>query len=107
MLQWKPPSVAAAAPAPAVPAASGAAGATISAADQAAIDAAMADAAPIAAAGAPAAPKVPVAAGANDARLKVDQNLLTMLLEFGFTRVRAEKALVLTQNKTVEAAMEW
>ena len=58
-------------------------------------------------AGAGAAGKMPVAAAANDARLKVDQTLLAQLLDFGFAAVRAEKALVLTQNKSLDAAMDW
>jgi hypothetical protein len=32
---------------------------------------------------------------------------VAQLLEFGFTQVRAEKALVLTQNRSIEAAMDW
>jgi hypothetical protein len=56
----------------------------------------------------PEAPKVAVAASANDARLKVDAAMLKQLTEdFGFKAVRAEKALVLTQNKSVEVAMQW
>lgn len=43
----------------------------------------------------------------NDARLKVDQNLLQKMLEMGFPQVRAEKALILTGNKSLEPAMEW
>lgn len=44
---------------------------------------------------------------ANDARLKVDQNLLNQLLEMGFTKVRAEKSLILSGNKSLEASMDW
>lgn len=44
----------------------------------------------------------------NDSRLKVNQSLLTALVnEMGFPKVRAEKALILTGNKSVEAAVEW
>lgn len=43
----------------------------------------------------------------TDPRLKVDQALLEKMLEMGFPQVRAEKALILTGNKSLEPAMEW
>lgn len=44
----------------------------------------------------------------NDPRLKVNQNLLNQLVyEMGFPKVRAEKALIFTQNKNVEDAVDW
>ena len=44
----------------------------------------------------------------NDPRLKVDQVLLNQLVyEMGFPKVRAEKALIFTQNKNVEDAVDW
>lgn len=44
----------------------------------------------------------------NDARLKVDPALLrAMVDEMGFPNIRAEKALILTGNKSIERAVEW
>lgn len=44
----------------------------------------------------------------NDSRLKVDPVLLnSMVGEMGFPKVRAEKALILTGNKSIERAVEW
>ncbi|CDF37297.1 thioredoxin domain containing protein [Chondrus crispus] len=44
----------------------------------------------------------------NDARLKVDPVLLkSMVGEMGFPKIRAEKALILTGNKSIERAVEW
>lgn len=43
----------------------------------------------------------------NDKRLRVNESFLASLLEMGFPRVRAEKALILTGNKSVDAGMEW
>ena len=43
----------------------------------------------------------------NDPRLNIDQALLKQMLEMGFPQVRAEKALILTGNKSLEPAMEW
>lgn len=43
----------------------------------------------------------------NDPRLNVDPSLLQKLEEMGFPRIRAEKALILTGNKSLEPAMEW
>lgn len=39
--------------------------------------------------------------------LSVDEEMLKSLEEMGFPRVRAEKALVYTQNKSLDAAMDW
>lgn len=43
----------------------------------------------------------------NDPSLKFDKEMLAKLLELEFPRIRAEKALILTQSKSIEAAMEW
>ncbi len=54
-----------------------------------------------------APPSDTAATKTNDPRLKVDQTLLQKMLEMGFPQVRAEKALILTGNKSLEPAMEW
>lgn len=38
---------------------------------------------------------------------KVNQDLLTQVMEMGFTEVRAEKALILTDNTSLEHAVNW
>lgn len=44
----------------------------------------------------------------NDARLKVDQTMLKQMInEMGFPKLRAEKSLILTANKSLEAAVDW
>lgn len=43
----------------------------------------------------------------NDPRLKVNPVMFKQLEDMGFPKVRAEKSLILTGNKSVEAAMEW
>lgn len=48
------------------------------------------------------------AATDNDGRLKVNQTLLNQMVdEMGFPKVRAEKSLILTGNKSLEAAVDW
>lgn len=48
------------------------------------------------------------AATDNDARLKVNQTLLKQMVdEMGFPKVRAEKSLILTGNKSLETAVDW
>eukprot|EP00455_Lapot_gusevi_P011566 TRINITY_DN1534_c0_g2_i1.p1 TRINITY_DN1534_c0_g2~~TRINITY_DN1534_c0_g2_i1.p1 ORF type:complete len:502 (+),score=250.34 TRINITY_DN1534_c0_g2_i1:56-1507(+) len=64
-------------------------------------------AAPAPAPAAPSAAAVPVASQANDARLSVNQVFLNSLTDMGFSAVRAEKALILTQNRSLDAAMDW
>lgn len=47
-------------------------------------------------------------ANGNDPRLKVNQVLLKQLTtEIGFPPIRAEKALIFTGNKSLEAAVDW
>eukprot|EP00168_Porphyra_purpurea_P008716 TRINITY_DN2112_c0_g1_i3.p1 TRINITY_DN2112_c0_g1~~TRINITY_DN2112_c0_g1_i3.p1 ORF type:complete len:477 (-),score=183.69 TRINITY_DN2112_c0_g1_i3:3-1301(-) len=58
-------------------------------------------------AAAPSAASDDAAAPKNDKRLPVNESFLASLLEMGFPRVRAEKALILTGNKSVDAGMEW
>lgn len=44
----------------------------------------------------------------NDSRLNVNPTLLNTLVDdMGFPKIRAEKALILTGNKSVEQAVEW
>eukprot|EP00475_Leptophrys_vorax_P035616 TRINITY_DN5891_c0_g1_i1.p1 TRINITY_DN5891_c0_g1~~TRINITY_DN5891_c0_g1_i1.p1 ORF type:complete len:486 (+),score=138.63 TRINITY_DN5891_c0_g1_i1:1653-3110(+) len=43
----------------------------------------------------------------NDPRLKVNQDLLSELLNMGFPQLRAEKALILTKNADVDTAVTW
>eukprot|EP00177_Eucheuma_denticulatum_P000207 GFKZ01000362.1.p1 GENE.GFKZ01000362.1~~GFKZ01000362.1.p1 ORF type:complete len:479 (-),score=91.17 GFKZ01000362.1:741-2177(-) len=44
----------------------------------------------------------------NDSRLNVNPAfLITLVNEMGFPKIRAEKALILTGNKSVEQAVEW
>lgn len=44
----------------------------------------------------------------NDTRLKVNETYLSQLVdEMGFPKIRAEKALILTGNNSVEQAVEW
>lgn len=43
----------------------------------------------------------------NDPRLKVDASLLRQLEEMGFPKIRAQKGLIFTGNKSLEPAMEW
>lgn len=57
--------------------------------------------------GAAASADAAAAAPKNDRRLPVNESFLASLLEMGFPRVRAEKALILTGNKSVDAGMEW
>lgn len=45
---------------------------------------------------------------ANDSRLKVNEALVRQMVEeMGFSRVRSEKALIFTGNKSLEDAVEW
>ncbi len=43
----------------------------------------------------------------NDPRLKVDGALLRQMEEMGFPKIRAQKGLIFTGNKSLEPAMEW
>lgn len=46
--------------------------------------------------------------GQNDTRLKVNETFARQMInEMGFPRIRAEKALILTGNKSLEDAVEW
>jgi len=90
------PSAAAAVPAPAVAAAAPAAAAASS------------EAAP-AASGAPSTSAAAAPPAANDPALvkNLNSGFLSSLTEMGFSRLRCEKALILTGNKGVDQALNW
>lgn len=77
------------------------------AANRESADASAKDVAPVAS-GEEASASVAPAPKQNDARLQVDPVLLrAMVDEMGFPKIRAEKSLILTGNKSIERAVEW
>lgn len=105
-----PAAAAAAAPSSAAPAAVPVAAAAAPAADASAAPArADGSAASAPAAASSAAPPASSAPAANDPALTKNLNpgFLTALADMGFTRLRCEKALILTGNKSVDNALNW